>query len=82
MTNEMYNYYSGIKVDITGKEMKSIPPDRFDFIEKLAYADVQAEKKLRPESEFKTNAEYKTYLLNMLDFAQKSKAGITPTLGE
>ena len=81
MSNEQFKYYASIQTSISGTELKSIPPKRYDEIEKMAYEDVKAGKKARPKSEFKTNAEYRSYLLNLVDFAYKIKNGITPELG-
>ena len=82
MSDDMYKYYTSIKASITGPEMKSIKPERFSIIEKMAYEDVKAGKKARSESAFESNAEYKSYLLNLVDFACKEKKGIVPALGD
>lgn len=81
MSDEQFKYYTSIQTSITGAELKSIPPKRYDDIEKMAYEDVKAGKRAKPKSDFKTDAEYKSYLLNLVDFAYKIKNGITPELG-
>jgi len=81
LSKEMFEYYTSIHASITGEEMKTISSDRYDIIERLAYEDVANDRKARPEKEFKSNAEYKSYLLNLVDFAYKRKDGIVPELG-
>ena len=81
MRDETYKYYMGFKTGVTGKELKSIPSERYDEIERLAAEDVRNERKVRTMATFRTEAEYKAYLLNIIDFAQKEKNGITPILG-
>ena len=82
MTKDLLNYYTTGDISITGQELKTIPSDRYGEIERLAYEDVKDGKKLRGESYFKSEAEYKSYRLNVADFANKIAKGLTPTLGD
>lgn len=81
MTDAIYKYYTSIQASITAKELASIPQDRYDDIEQLAYADVKANRKARTKGTFKSDAEYKLYLLDLVDFACKEKNGISVILG-
>lgn len=82
MTKELLRYYTSGNISITGQELKSISDDRYNEIEREAFEDVKGGKKLKSETFFKSDAEYKSYRLNVADFANKLANGLTPTLGD
>ena len=76
MTEKQFEYYTSIKTSLTEAERKTIANPRYVELEELARADVDAARKIRDKSTFKSDPEYKLYLLCIIEFAHLKKLGM------
>ena len=79
MNAKEFEYYTSIKTSLTTEERKKIKPDRFVVIEEMARKDVDAGRQARSRSSFENDAEYKAYLLSLVEFANMKKLGLDIT---
>lgn len=79
MTNEEFKYYTGLKTSLTTEERKKISQARFVIIEEMARKDVDAGRQARAASAFENDAEYKAYLLSLVEFANLKQLGLDIT---
>ena len=78
MTAQEFKYYTNIKTSLTTAERKTISNPRYVELEDLARADVDHGKPARERvsSTFKSDPEYKLYLLSLVEFANLKKLGL------
>ncbi len=77
-----YNYYKNIRVSLKPDDYKAIEDARFQEIMDLAQEDVNNNRKVREENDFKNVSEYKLYLAHVVDYAGKKEIGLEPDLVE
>lgn len=77
-----YSYYKNIRVSLKPDDYKSIEDARFQEIMDLAQEDVNNNRTVRQEKEFKNISEYKLYLAHVIDYAGKKEIGLETDLIE
>lgn len=73
LSDKMFEYYNRIKVDVTGKEIRSISNNVYNLLNTMAEQDVKEEKLARDIHEFYDSTEYRIYLMLLVDHARKER---------